>query len=241
MLHTPALLGVTVTDPNLSLAAPVTVVLQAPNVAVTAAAALSDATVQVPIPEQPEPLQPPNVPLVAVAVKVTDDPAAKLAEQVTPQLMPEGELLTVPVPVPTLVTVMGYVTAGGAKVAVTLWVPVIVMTHGAAVQPPLQPVKVDPAVGLALSVTAVPGANTNEQVAPQSIPAGELLTVPVPAPARDTVNEDAAAVSNVAVTAVTALIVTVQSPVPVHGPLVQPVNDDPAVGEAASVTTVPDA
>ena len=137
---------------------------------------------------------------------------------------------------------MGYVTAGGANVAVTLWAAVTVTTHGPAPEhSPPHPTKVDPAVGLAVSETAVPDVNTKEQVAPQAIPAGELLTVPVPAPARVTVNEDAAAVSNVAVTAVAALIVTVQSAVPVHGPLVQPVNEDPAAGEAASVTTVADA
>ena len=54
--------------------------------------------------------------------------------------------------------------------------------------PPLQPVKVEPAAGAAVSVTAAPLAKLAAQVAPQLIPAGLLVTVPVPAPAAVTVN-----------------------------------------------------
>jgi hypothetical protein len=39
-----------------------------------------------------------------------------------------------------------------------------------------------------VSVTDVPSANAAEQVAPQSIPAGELVTEPEPVPALLTVN-----------------------------------------------------
>jgi hypothetical protein len=56
------------------------------------------------------------------------------------------------------------------------------------VQSPPQPVKVQPASGVAVSVTIVPFANEVAQVAPQSIPAGELITVPVPDPAFVTVS-----------------------------------------------------
>jgi hypothetical protein len=49
--------------------------------------------------------------------------------------------------------------------------------------PPLQPVNVEPAAGVAVKVTAVPLAKAAEQVAPQEMPAGALETVPVPAPA----------------------------------------------------------
>lgn len=50
--------------------------------------------------------------------------------------------------------------------------------------PPLvQPVKLDPASGDAVRVTVVPVAYVSEQSAPQSIPAGELVTVPAPVPA----------------------------------------------------------
>jgi hypothetical protein len=54
--------------------------------------------------------------------------------------------------------------------------------------PPLQPVKVDPAAGVAVSVTAAPLVNDAEQVVPHEMPAGLLVTVPVPVPARETVS-----------------------------------------------------
>lgn len=57
-------------------------------------------TTQLPVPEQPPPLQPLNTKLLdGVAVKVTFVPLLKLAEvelQPVPHLMPDGELLTVP-------------------------------------------------------------------------------------------------------------------------------------------------
>ena len=104
--------------------------------------------------------------------------------------------------------------------------------------PPLQPVNVEPAAGVAVKVTAVPLANAAEQVAPQEMPAGALETVPVPAPAFVTVSVKGCRV-NVAVTDVAALIVTVQVPVPVQPPPLQPVNVEPAAGVAVRVTAVP--
>ena len=44
-------------------------------------------------------------PSLGFAVSVTDVPTVKLAPHVSPQLMPEGALVTVPVPVPESVTV----------------------------------------------------------------------------------------------------------------------------------------
>jgi hypothetical protein len=49
-------------------------------------------------------------------------------------------------------------------------------------QSPLQPVKVEPADGVGVSVTIVFLVKDFVHVAPQSIPAGELVTVPVPLP-----------------------------------------------------------
>ena len=63
-------------------------------------------TVQVPVPEQPPPLQPPKVDgEVGIAVRVTEVLYAKAYEQVAPQLMPTGRLVTVPLPAPALPTV----------------------------------------------------------------------------------------------------------------------------------------
>jgi hypothetical protein len=74
------------------------------NVAVTEVLAVRF-TAHVPVPVH-APDQPVNVePVLAVAVSVTGVALAKLALHVVPQLMPEGLLVTVPVPVPALCTV----------------------------------------------------------------------------------------------------------------------------------------
>ena len=74
------------------------------KVAVTALAA-DIVTVQVPVPAH-APLQPVNDdPADGTAVRVTEVPVANEAEQVAPQLMPAGDEVTVPVPVPAFVTV----------------------------------------------------------------------------------------------------------------------------------------
>ena len=63
------------------------------------------ATVQVPVPEQPPPLQPAKDELESgAALKTTWAPEVKFAEQVAPQLSPEGALVTVPPPAPDLET-----------------------------------------------------------------------------------------------------------------------------------------
>jgi hypothetical protein len=72
--------------------------------AVTLVADLID-TVQVPVPEQPAPDHPVNSePDAALAVRVTLVPYSKVAEHVSPQLMPAGLEVTVPVPAPVLLT-----------------------------------------------------------------------------------------------------------------------------------------
>ena len=53
---------------------------------------------------------------------------------------------------------------------------------------PDQPVKVDPAAAAALSVTTVPAVYDCEQSLPQLMPAGLLVTVPLPVPDRVTVS-----------------------------------------------------
>ena len=60
-------------------------------------------TVHAPVPEQ-APLQPAKVdPEAGVAVNVTDKVELKAAVQAEPQLIPAGLLVTVPLPVPSLV------------------------------------------------------------------------------------------------------------------------------------------
>ena len=104
--------------------------------------------------------------------------------------------------------------------------------------PPLQPENVEPAAGTAVKVTAVPLVKPVEQVVPQEMPAGALTTLPLPVPDCVTVSakDDC---TKLAVTAVAALIVTVQGPVPVQLPPLQPKNVEPAAGVAVRVTAVP--
>ena len=56
------------------------------------------------------------------------------------------------------------------------------------VQAPLQPAKVEPAAAVAVRVTTVPLVKFAVHVLGQLIPAGLLLTVPVPVPASVTVS-----------------------------------------------------
>src|SRR5438046_9653106 len=99
--------------------------------------------------------------------------------------MPAGVLVTVPAPGPAVVTVR---TEVGVKVAVTAVVAVSVSVHGPVSEqaPPLQPVRTDPAAGVAVSVTTVPSSKVDEQTPGQPMPGGLLVTVPGPVPARGT-------------------------------------------------------
>jgi hypothetical protein len=160
------------------------------NVAVTDRAALI-ATVQVDAVPVQLPVQPPKIePPAEAAVSVTEVPLVYEAEHVVPQLMPVGELVTVPLPLPDFVTVRANV--GAVKVAVTD-VAVLTVTVQVPVPvqpPPLQPANVEPVAAAAVSVTGVPLVYVAEHVAPQLMPEGALLTVPLPVPALETVNVD---------------------------------------------------
>src|SRR5436309_2100218 len=177
---------------------------------------------QVPVPEQPPPLQPEKVdPAVGVAVKVTAVPLANGAEHVAPQAMPAGLLATVPAPAPALVSVRvkdctaNVAVTEVAAFSVTMQVPVPEQP------PPLQPVKVELASGVAVRVTAVPTVNEAEQAAPQEIPEGALLTVPLPVPRSEErrVGEEW---RKRGVTEAAELIVTMQVPVREQPPPLQP-------------------
>ena len=147
-------------------------------------------TTQVPVPEQPDPLQPVKVePTSGAAVNVTLVPVLKAELQVAPQLIPAGLLVTVPVPAPLLVrfrlnveTVLKVAVTARARVMLTTQVPV-------PEQPdPLQPANTVPTGAAAVSVTLVVLAKRASQVDPQLIPAGLLVTVPDAAPVPDFVN-----------------------------------------------------
>ncbi len=108
--------------------------------------------------------------------------------QSVPQVMPAGAELTVPVPLPFLVTVRTYVAS--VKVAVTFLAWVIETSQVAAVpvQAPDQPVKVEPVAAVADRVTVALGASSAEHVVPQAISfEPTVATVPLPVPALVTV------------------------------------------------------
>ena len=66
---------------------------------------------------------------------------------------------------------------------------VIVIVHvPVPVHAPPQPVNVEPATGVAVKFTTVPLLNDAEQLVPQLMPAGALVMVPAPVPARLTVS-----------------------------------------------------
>ena len=76
--------------------------------------------------------------------------------------------------------------------------------------------------GAALSVTCVPVAKLAEQVAPQSMPDGLLVTRPAPAPVLAIDNVLVGISAKLAVTLWSDLTVTTQVPVPLHPPPDQP-------------------
>ena len=145
--------------------------------------AVPAATVQLPVPVQ-APVQPPKVlPLSGVAVNVTLEEVGKLpveVEQETPHEIPLG--LLVMVPLPDLVTVTCRVVAVAAKnVAVTLLATLMLTVQlPVPAQAPLQPVKVLAVAGVAVRVTLAPLVKLALHVVPQLMPAGLLVTVPLP-------------------------------------------------------------
>ncbi len=99
--------------------------------------------------------------------------------QVLPQLIPAGELVTVPLPVPALVTERPKVWS--VNVAVQD-VTAVIVTDPVLHPVPVHPAKTEPAAAVAVRVTTVPLVRLDEQAVPQLMPAGELVIVPVPVP-----------------------------------------------------------
>jgi hypothetical protein len=223
---------------------PLVVTVRTGRVKVTVAVRSVEASVgQVgPVAPLQTPLQPTSTePVAGTAVNVTLAPEAKLALQVPGQEMPAGEEVMVPAPFPAVATVMVCPpTTVAVKVAVTVVVPLMVtMQVPVPLQAPDQPVKVDPTVAPAVSVTTVPSAKVGLQAPGQETPAGDEVTVPEPVPAITTLSEPGPG-RKVAVTAASAESVTLQRPVPVQAPDQPPKMEAPPA-RAVSVTTLPSA
>jgi hypothetical protein len=137
-------------------------------------------TVQLPVPLQAPPQPAKLQPAEGVAVRLTCVPGAKLALHVAPQLTPDGELVTVPLPVSLTVSVKedGELCE---NVAETPWFMVIgTVQPPVPLQAPPQPAKLQPDEGVAVKLTEVPATKSALHVVPQEIPAGELVTLPLP-------------------------------------------------------------
>src|SRR5262245_19886682 len=201
--------------------------------------AWSSTTMQAPEPVHAPPHPAKTEPAPGVAVKVTEVPVAKLAVQTVLQVSPAGALVTVPVPAPETVTLSPTGTVD-AKVAVTVvaLVRVTVQMPVPEHPPPDQPANIEPPAAVAVSTTALPDGKLAEHVVPHAMPVGELVTLPLPSPARTTVT-DTGAGTNAAPTVVAAASVSVHAPVPEHPPPDHPVNTEPAAAVAESVTLVP--
>jgi hypothetical protein len=147
------------------------------------------------------------------------------------QLIAPGELVTVPLPEKLTLSVYWVC----ANVAVTLCAPFIVTTQlPAPLQAPPQPLKPQPFASVAVSVTCVAEAKFALHVDGQLIPAGELVTVPLPV----TLSDNATFCTNVAVTDAAAFIVTEHPALPLQAPP-QLLKVQPLVGVAVKVTGVP--
>ncbi len=210
------------------------------KVAVTVSAEFM-VTVHVSVPDE-QPVHAENVdPAAGVAVSVTIVPLLKGAIQVAPQLMDPSLLVTVPVPVPSLVTDRLKVPFWiRLKVATTVSAEFMVTVHVAVPdEQPIHPANVDPDAGDAVSVTIVPLLKGAIQVAPQLMDPSLLVTVPLPVPSLEI---DKLKVwicwVKVADTFCAEFMVTVHVCVTDEQPL-HPANVDPVAGVAVSVTTVP--
>jgi hypothetical protein len=104
--------------------------------------------------------------------------------------------------------------------------------------PPDQPEKVEPLLGIAVSVIIAPWGKSSLQSLPQLMPTGDEVTLPAPPPERVTVRVCKTG-EKLAVTVVSAASVTTQVPMPVQPPPDQPAKIEPPVGAAVSVTLWP--
>jgi len=143
---------------------------------------------QVPPPAH-APLQPSKYELVPVlGFRATGAPSAKVALQLptfpTAHEMPAGEEVTLPLPVPE--TVIERVRVRPMTALRLMLPPSVTLQAPVPEQAPPQPPKVDPALGLAVSVTSVFWGKLALQVptppGAHEMPAGEEVTAPAPLP-----------------------------------------------------------
>ena len=104
--------------------------------------------------------------------------------------------------------------------------------------PFVHPVNAELGPGDAVNVTLVPWANCWVQVAGHAMPVGVLVTEPPPVPFVVTATGYVIC-PNVAVTDCALFIGTTHVPVPLHPDPLHPVNVEPALTDAVSVTDVP--
>jgi hypothetical protein len=116
---------------------------------------------------------------------------------------------------------------------------VTVQTPSRTKSQPVQSGDVDPVSGTAVRATTVPTLYPSTQSEAQSMPAGALVTCPLPFPSRVSVRSKAGV--NVAVTFVAELIATVHTlPTATSHPL-HPESVDPMAGTAVRTTLLPEA
>jgi len=195
---------------------------------------ISNVTVQVGLaPLQPPPDHPVKFEFApGASVNVTWVPGLKAAAQVDPQLIPEGVLVTVPVPAPVRVTLNRGKTLKVATADV-FCCTVITQVAATPLHAPPHPVKVEFVLAVAVSVTWVPGLKAAAQVEPQLIPDGLLVTVPWPVPL--CVMESSGNRLKVAAAEVFPFRVMVQVLRPLHAPP-HPANIELPAGAAVSAT-----
>src|SRR3954453_4941524 len=156
------------------------------------------------------------------------------------QLIPAGELLTEPRPVPAFCTES---VLASSNLALTVVSAPIVIKHlpSASLSQPVQPLNSEPGSAVASSLAVEPSSNLASPWEPQSIPVGLLTTAPEPAPVLVTarLNLGAGLSSKVAVIDWAPFIVTSHAPAPEQAPD-QPANVQPAAGAALSSSIVPD-
>jgi hypothetical protein len=122
-------------------------------------------------------------PEVGVAVRVTFVPIVSVVLQAPPQEMPPTSEVTVPCPLPALLTLRVWVCRVNVTVTAFAWSIVTVQVELVPLQAPLQPVKVESEYGNDVRVTTIPLGSVAAQLDPHLMPPMLENTSPPPVPA----------------------------------------------------------